>query len=268
MKFLSLIFVALFSQGYLLDYNTIMSRTSDNHGSGAYEVQQIIQWSADSAPLEILETWVVMSESKMKLTLEGLGRLKGRVSGEFIYDTQKKTFRDGTGKVINERLPATFDMVFFHFRSSKWMRERLVNLKLAPPQSLQSRPAMNPNDKNSYQPQSFVSLKRVGGTITYGIGLTESPSLFIEQDQFVVTKVIFPQGHSVLAEDYKETNGLYYPAKFSYSWGTNKLKVKTRKVTFLGKNPPAQLFQFSKDPKNLVLPEDGGLISSFYSAFR
>lgn len=268
MSFLSVLFLSVFTHAYLLEYDTIMSRTADNHGKGGYQIQQSISWSEDGAPMEIVETWTVLSESKMHLRLEGAGRLKNRVRGEFDYDGRKKRFKDTNGQVISQRLPPTFSPVFFHFRSSRAMRERLVSLKMAPPESLQNRPPLKVTEKPDYQPQDFVSLKRVGGTITFGIGNKETPSLYIEQDQFVVTQVQFPQGPIVLAENYKEFPGqFHYPQDITYTIGNNKFTMKLKKVTYLGRSPKAEAFQLSKNAPALQLADET-MAKEFYNTFR
>lgn len=267
MSFFSLLFLSIFTQAYLLEYNTIMSRTASNHGNGGYEIQQVLHWEIDGAPMEILETWTVRSETQMHLRLEGQGRLKNRVQGEIVYDAQKKQMKNANGQIISQRVPPTFSPAFFHFRSSRWMRERLVSLRMAPPESLQDRPALPLTDNPPYQPQNFVSLQRVGGTITFGIG-QENPSLYIEQDQFVVTQIQFPQGPTVLAENYKEFAGRFqYPQSITYTFGKNKARMTLKKVSYLGRTPKAEAFRFSKDAPDVVLPNEPA-IQEFYSTFR
>lgn len=270
MKLLSLLFVALFSQSYMLEYQTIMSRTSDNHGKGGYQVTQVLRWNQDNTPLEILETWTVLSESKMKLKVEGLGLLKNRVHGEIIYDGQKRRYKNEKGQVVSSKLPPTFSPTFFHYRYSKWMKQKMVNLKMVPAASLNNRPPIvsKANDQTSYAPEDFLSLKRIGGTITYGVGTNENSYLFIEQDQFVITKILFPKGPSVLAENYeKHPGGLYYPKSLAYSYGAHKANATEKKVTYLGRSPKAELFQLSKDSKSLALPKEDAVLN-FYSTFR
>lgn len=270
MKLLSLLFITLFSQSYMLEYQTIMSRTSDNHGKGGYQIKQVLRWNQDNTPLEILETWTVLGESKMKLEVEGLGLLKNRVQGEIIYDGQKRRYKNEKDEVVSSTLPQTFSPIFFHYRYSKWMKQKLVNLKMAPAASLKDRAPIvsKPNENTSYAPENFLSLKRVGGTITYGVGESDSPSLYIEQDQFVVTKIVFPKGPSVLAEDYKKHSGdLHYPRSITYTYGAHSAHAKETKVTYLGRSPKAELFQFSKDSKPLALPKDDAVLN-FYSTFR
>lgn len=268
MSFFSLLFLSLFTQAYLLEYSTIMSRTAANHGNGGYQIQQVIRWEIDDVPMEILETWTVRSESQMHLRLEGLGRLKNRVQGEIVYDSQKKLVKNANGQTITQRLPATFSPAFFHFRSSRWMKERLVSLQMAPPESLQDRPPLPLTDNPSYQPQNFVSLQRVGGTITFGIGDHEKPYLYIEQDQFVVTQIQFPRGPSVLAESYKDFPAkLQYPQSMTYTFEKNKAKMTLRKVSYLGRSPKAEAFRFSKEASEVVLPNES-VIQEFYNTFR
>lgn len=268
MGFLSLLFASLFTHAYLLEYSTIMSRTSDNHGNGGYQVQQTIQWNIDGAPAEVLETWTVINESKMHLRVEGLGRLRNQVQGEIVYDTQKKTFKSADGQITSSKLPATFSPHFYHYRSSRWMRERMVSLKMAPPQSLQNRPPLSATDKQNYVPQDFISLQRIGGTITYGIGDKTNPSLFIEQDQFVITRVRFSPEITVTSGEYASYPGsFHYPKSLDYKWNNRTATAKVRKVTYLGRSPKNESVQFSNAAPPLTIPDEN-VIRDFYSMFR
>jgi|GEM_PF-1375177 hypothetical protein len=273
MKFLlSLLLSFSFSaQAYLLGYDTIMSRTAKNHGRGGYQIQQVVQWkNGEGVPFEILETWDVLSESKMRLSLQGLGRLKGHVNGQFLYDGNRRLFRNENGQTVAQKLPATFSPVFFHFRNSKRMRERLVALKMAPRKSLEDRAPLNANSEApTATPQDFLSLQRVGGVITYGIGDQGQPSLFIEQDQFVVTQINFPSGPSVVATGYKENSGgMFYPQELTYSWADQKISVTLQKVLFLGRSPKANLTDLDKDSRPLEIPAEDSALRDFYKIFR
>lgn len=268
MNLFSLLFCCLFSLAHQLEYDTIMSRTSDNHGKGAYQVEQSIEWSVDGSPMEILETWIVLGESKMHLKVQGEGRLNKLVQGEVLYSSQKKMTKNASGQTASYSLPRSFSPVFFHYRASAWMRERMVSLKMAPPQSLQNRPPLKLVDKPPYKAQDFISLQRVGGALAYGIGFPGDPLLFIEQDQFVVLKIKFDETRSVVAENYKKfAANFYYPELITYTFGPNTVKARLKKVTYLGRSPKNEIFQLSSERSNLALPNEP-IIREFYSTFR
>lgn len=144
----------------------------------------------------------------------------------------------------------------------------MVSLKIAPPQSLQNRPPINTMEKESYTPQAFVSLQRVGGTITYGIGDVGNPSLFIEQDQFVVTKVRFSPETSITSGEFAEHPGsFHYPKSLDYKWDNKSAVAKVRKVTYLGRSPKNESVHFSGSAQPLIVPDED-VIREFYSTFR
>jgi len=269
MKFLIALLFTLPANAYLLEYDTIMKRVAKNHGSGAYEIQQSIEWkSPDGVLYQVLEDWVVDSESKMKLSIKGQGALGSQVSGEILYSIGKKQFLVENGKTDSKSLPKTFSPIFFHFRSSGLMKSQLTRLGMTGPESLHGRPPFAANKAPTYKEQKFVQLKRVGGAITYGIGTSQASYLYIEQDQFVVTQIEFPSGEKVVAEDYQEfRQGFYYPKTITYHTKSGLFTVRLKRVTSLGSRPNEKVFQ--RDPKAppLSLPTEGPF-QEFYSLFR
>ncbi|HAG91448.1 MAG TPA: hypothetical protein DCL41_06235 [Bdellovibrionales bacterium] len=269
MKFLIAFLLSSTAFAYVLEYDTIISRTAKNHGAGAYHIQQVVEWKSGEGSLyHVNEDWWVDSESKMKLNLQGAGLLKNQVNGEIIYSANRRKVYDSGEKLTTTRWPQNFSPVFFHFRSSGWMKSYLHQIGMTGAESLQGRPPFSADSAPKYTGQNFVNLKRIGGTITYGIGTAQAPYLFIEQDQFVVTQVSFPTGATVTAHNYEEfSGGFYYPKLIVYKWGNNEVTVNLKRVTYLGRNPKPSVFQ--GDSKNPTFQwSDEIPLKEFYSLFR
>ncbi|NJL25468.1 MAG: hypothetical protein HC902_10035, partial [Calothrix sp. SM1_5_4] len=121
----------------------------------------------------VKETWLVLGENRLRVTLEGRGPLKGLVQGSIVYDGNQKSFIDAAAgaSLRNQRLGEDWLEPLLHFRFGKWFRSRLVSLRVAPAESLNDREPLKTDGEIRYQPPSFIRLSRVGGTVTWAIGV-------------------------------------------------------------------------------------------------
>jgi hypothetical protein len=113
-------------------------------------------------------------------------------------------------------------------------------------------------------------LARLNGIITWAIekstGSVDQPAIWIEQDQFVVSKVRTPIKDSVEAADYaKYENGFYAPRTRVYRWNERFVTAQVKAVRSLGSNTKGVMatagltpFQFS----------GSDAIREFYLRFR
>ena len=131
MKLIALLLWTTGALAYIPEYATITSRAADQHGRGAFQIEQDVTYQRDSESYTVKETWTVLNENNMRVTLEGRGPLRGLVQGTMVFDGNQKTFNDGKS-LRNQRLGEDWLEPFLHFRSSKYLRARLVNLKVAP----------------------------------------------------------------------------------------------------------------------------------------
>lgn len=277
MNLLFTLLTACVSFAYIPEYSLITSHAADQHGKGSYLVEQEVTLKKDGEALTVKETWMVINEIYMRVTLEGRGALKGLVQGSMIYEGAQRFFIDPKNPPTRvQRLGDDWLEPLFYFRSSKFLRNRLVTLKVAPAESLKDRPSLPAEGEIKYAPPSYIRLSRVGGTTAWEIGQPPAtgvhPELWIEQDQFVIRK--YRAGDQVLlrANDYnKYDDGFYFPRQRIYNFGNYTVEVNTLQVKSLGKLrsddlrfKPAKLTA-AKD--GLKLPEADGL-REFYQRFR
>jgi hypothetical protein len=262
------------AQAYIPEYSLIASQAADQHGShGAFEISQLVVFRKDGESYSVHEDWIVEDENRMLVTFEGRGPLKGLVQGRILYlGTQKYFYNNG---VMRQRLGEEWLKPFLHFRSSKYLRSRLVALNIAPPESLHNRPPLDTKSKIKYQAPGFIRLSRVGGTICYAVGRPpvngETPTAWIEQDQFVLRKLKTAHGVTFKASDYSENKpGLWYPSQMSYAFGGFTVEIQTLQVKYLGRiksNDPRFKLASLKKEEPLKLPDLDGL-RDFYQRFR
>lgn len=276
---ISALFMGLSAFAYIPEYSLLMSRAADQHGKGAYQIETEVTVRREGEPLVVRETWVVTGESQMRVTLEGKGALKGLVQGTMIYEPDKKYFIDGNSqRLMSQRLGEDWLEPLFHFRSSKYLRNRLVHLKIAPPESLRDRPAMPSDSEVKYDPPGFIRLSRVGGGISWAIGIPPStampnpPTLWLEQDEFVVRKARTADQTLLRADDYaKFDEGLRFPRLRSYSNGKITVDIRTVSVKSLGKvkGDDARFKNSSLNPaRDAVKFPEADTLKEFYARYR
>lgn len=263
------------AQAYIPEWSLITSRAADQHGKNAYQIEQEVSFRRDAETYTVKETWIVLGENNLRVTIEGRGPLKGLVQGTLLYEGGNKTFIDGTATKTH-RLGEEWLEPLFHFRSGKYLRSRLVTLKVAPPESLRDRPALNSEGDPVYEAPGFIRLSRAGGSIAWAVSgapsAGTSPTIWIEQDQFVIRKYKSSNQVVVHADDYaKFDDGLWYPRVRMYEYGGFKVQIQTLSVKPLGKltNTDSRLkssgLLASKDA--VRWPEPDGL-REFYLRFR
>lgn len=274
-SFLVFIFFSFPGFAYIPEYSMITSRAADQHGKGTYQIEQDVIYRRDTETYTVKETWTVLGENNLRVTLEGRGPLKGLVQGTIIFEGSQKFFSDGNS-IKSQRLGEDWLEPLFYFRSSKYLRSRLVNLKVTPAESLKDRAPLNTEGPVRYEPLSFIRLSRVGGAVCWAIGISPTigsgPTLWIEQDQFVVRKFKGASQTVMRADNYaKFEDGFWFPRNITYTFGGFTVTTNLISLKSLGKLAPTDN-RFKTSSLNpgrdaLKLPDLDSL-HEFYSRFR
>lgn len=277
MSFLVLLLTSAVSFAYIPEYSLIASRTADQHGKGAYQIEQDVTYRRETEVYTVKETWIVTGENNLRVTLEGRGPLKGLVQGTIIYEGSQKSYADGQ-RVNNSRVGDDWLEPLFHFRSGKYFRSRMVNLKVTPSEALRDRGTLNSADGASpnYEAPSYIRLSRVGGSVNWAIGMAptvgQSPQVWIEQDQFVVRKFRGANQALLRADNYtKFADSFWYPRNISYQFGEFTVQTNTLSVKSLGgvQASDSRFKTASLTPgKDTVKIPDSPALREFYSRFR
>lgn len=273
--------VAFFSSisafAYIPPYWMIMSRVADNHGKGAYVIDQDVIFPGETEPLLVNERWTVLNENKMRVEVTGRRQLKDKIKLVFIYDDSRKHFLDEAAARKTGRVPTDFFEPLFHFRFSKNIKPYLVSQKVAPPESLRSE--AHRYSVNNPQPpaESYVRLSRLDGVISWAIGSAslpgaKSPGLWVEQDQFNVRQIRLADEVRVTARRYETfAQGLSFPREREVEFNKTTIRITTNSVSSVASSKEV-LFRLepqslSKDAGAAVFP-DSQLIRSFYTQLR
>jgi hypothetical protein len=259
----------------------IMSRTAENHGSIPYRISQEVVFNHFTEPLTVIETWTIINEREMRLDVVGKGLLKDKIRLNYIYDDNRRYYLDTNMR--RQSVPASMENfeTYFHFRSSKNIKPWLVSLKIAPSESLKSGPPKGGDKNLAPKEEPFVRLARSGGTISYFIGTpsasdAQNPGLWIEQDQFIISKLRLRPNLEIIAQNYKNyPRGLKLPSIREIKWDDKVIRVLTTNVAPLTSGPnlkkhvsPRALIASEKeDVFEPLLPEDQ-VLRDFYTKLR
>lgn len=269
------------AQAYIPPYWMIVSRVTDNHGTGFYKLDMDVIFNHGSEPKVVNERWFVLDEDNMRVEISGKKGFDQPFTATFIYNRGNKSYLDESGKLKKAGVGKYFFEPLFHSRSSKDFKQRLILAGLVSKETLKS--VSNSFDAKAYEEQKsqakateekaeYVKLGRMDGLVSYKVTASneaQSPGIWIEQDQFVIQKLLYPNGVSVNAKDYSGSNGLEFPQNREVRWEKANAYIRLNSSTSLSKTPKNKALVSTsslKDEKS-TLPQDE-VIRNFYSEFR
>lgn len=288
---LFVLFFATAAYAYIPPYWMIASRVADTRNDNFYKIEQDVVFNHGEEPIVIHERWFVYDSNFMRLEIQTKKGFDKTYEATFVYRNNVRSFADSNGKARNQKVNPLFIEPLFHMRNSNDFKNELVRLGLASKDTLNSRPEKfdpkrleqnkrnKKDDTKSEEPTKtmiaknpYVELGRVDGTVSYKISAgndKDSPAIWIEQDQFTVQKLLFPDNSNVRAKDYVRSRGLTFPQQREFHWDNHEAFVRLSTIRTLSKSSKnKELVRTAslKDTKS-ELPEDS-VIRSFYSKFR
>ena len=266
---------------YVPPYWMILSRPADTHGHGIYQIDQDVAFQHGDDPYIVNEKWTVIGENAMKLEVTGRRQLANQIHLTYIYKDGHRYFVDENGVKKTERAPDDWFEPFLYFRFGKNAKTLAVNRGLAPAASLKSEPHKFSPKKPLPEPETFVRLARVDGTVSYAIGTPTPPTspelfpgLWIEQDHFHVRKLRFKSQTEVLAQNFKNYRELWLARDLQVTWPGRQVKISVNNATPLGSDTKVKNqiesaeLSFGKDPSVARLLPNDATIREFYTRMR
>lgn len=273
MKTIFLIFTlfATIALAYIPSSQFIFDRTAELHGKGAYKIVQELTFKGPSETQIVRETWTIVDGGEMLVQAAGeefqMTRLlkRGR-----IY------WADTNGNDQSVEVPVDYYMPALIIRNSTELKKFFFKWGALPPEALREKYTPRDLKQLKIETEKFVRLGRVNGTVQYQFGQTDGAALWIEQDQFFVTKMRAPSGAEFLGQDYIIfSRGFAYPKTQSITFGANKVDIKTLSVVAINLTADMKK-QFEpaafrgREDINVVWPKHSlaSLVQDFYKRFR
>lgn len=275
--FISAILLTAFKvQAYIPPVSFILDSVSKNQGRGVYAINLDLYFQAGSEKVVINENWLIENGSSMSLSAKGPG-----IKIDNIYKDNQRITMDEAGSKKSSGLTVESFESLFHLRNSSQLTRVLLASGMLPHKALQPLRIKNIKD---FKPTSdpFARLTRMGGSIAYtfseplALNATgPTAAIWIEQDQFTIRKVRWSTQAELTADDYSNfSKDLSYPRSREIRWGSNSVKILTRRVDAKVENSSiqAQLSMSALSGKRNSFSnsetEVYKIIREFYSRFR
>ena len=265
-KIFFLIYFIIFSSSviaYIPTYSMILSQLAYFNGRGDYRIDQELFFKQGLEPFSLKETWWIKRSGEMRVDVRSHKEELKDLYLRFIYSRNMKRFRNENNK-IQKRIISPYHLEQpFHLRSERKLQKLFSLWKVAPLQI--------PERKIDQGSDSFVRLGRKGGMVQYQVR-QDIPSLWIQQDEFVIHSWKWLSGESLVAWDYQLYPGhFFFPTKRRFRQTTQEVGIQVKKVQSLklGK----KIFSISQLSKKNKLPENLSSLNrenlrEFYEKFR
>ena len=214
-------------------------------------------------PLHLKETWWVSGPGQMRLDVKAKKKEFKDLYLRFIYQGNKKIFKDENNQIQRRSLSHYHLEKPFHLRSAQRLKRLFSFWKVA---SFQV-----PEREEGQGSDSFVRLSRKGGSVQYQIGEGKA-RVWLEQDEFVIRSWKWLSGESLLAWGYKlYPRHLFFPSQRLFRYHSEEVLIQVRKVQSLriGKKwiHRSKLSGKNTLPQNLS-SADRDRVREFYEKFR
>lgn len=274
------LFVAFFvcaAEAYIPHSQTITSRLIRTHGKGAYAIEQDVQFRIGAENIVLRESWIVTDSEAMKLTVSPApgSKIEGNIHFESLYQSGKRVLTDpSSGNVTTAALSLEFIEPVFHSRTSRSFLGSLARSKVVPASFLNERPRPQRIDQVRHTPEPHVRLGRTSGAMAWVFGEPTpangplNPSVWIEQDMFVVRRLRFPSEAELLADKYANyARELKLPRERTLNWQNHSVNIRLISVRPLSAAQASKALGSAAALRPGRLPEHAQ-IREFYTRFR
>ncbi|PIU00355.1 MAG: hypothetical protein COT74_05340 [Bdellovibrionales bacterium CG10_big_fil_rev_8_21_14_0_10_45_34] len=276
MKFLiifaSITFSALFANAHVPSANYIFKRLAENSGEKNYRIESEVELRSKEGSYRFTEVWNINNIYSMNVSF------KGDLNGAIVYTKGQRQFVLG-GKTQRQKYSEEFFELVFHNRSRETWSRFLEMTGIAKPSELfveevKLEKVREPGKKELtlktvYTPNSLVRPSRQLGILNLAIGTPSEggssqlkPQLWVDQEQFVISKIRFRSGAEVEAKGYQVFAGKFqYPSLKTLRFEDGEASLKTTSVA---------TFEKYEEPKDLspIDTKDSHILNEYIKRFR
>jgi hypothetical protein len=276
----SLFLVTVNSHGYIPSARMILDRVAESALKTPLFVEQDVTILSADQSVSVKEQWLFENENSIRLIVRGEKDLKEQIVFQTLFSDNQKT-TTLSGLLQTQRSPrGPLEKIFFFKGTENLMRflvqQSIVGDEIYRSQNFKKIPG---NVGFQYQPEAFLRLGRLGGSVAYVFGPPPkgdaiSPGFWVEQDQFHVLKLRNANGDEMRSEKPTTySRSAKWPKELSYNWGSGgsaaQAQVQVINVR-MAEASHRQLFQKNADKRSADFERHTGryLIEEFYQRFR
>lgn len=253
----------------------ILQKTSENAGSGIYQIEQEVQFQNGSDILTLKENWLIENDGNMKLHVTSSRDQQNKEAVNFYVQYSGGNRNANTALIPNKKMSDEFLQKYFFIRSSEVWAQTLQRWDIASANSLLKKPGRSGKDSNGAD-EPYLRLSRSGGVTTYAFGQAAAanltPGLWVEQDQFVLRKLRLNTQTEMTADKFSSyARNLNYPRVQTVRWGNNSVTIQTISVAARTKEQAlafANKVNSSGKTEGLQGQPAAATVEDFYKRFR
>ena len=275
---LTLLFSSLVGQAYIPNSQFIFLKLVKNHGSGDYRIEQEVTFPFGNDQKVIKETWYSRNGQDFYLLAKGRG-----FHLERLYINGKAYAKSSNGQIVQLPWPKEFVEPWFLTTSTRDLTSLIRKADIANTSAFNWDPVKSLEKAES--PDDLpVRLTRNRGVVMYSYGTptpkdTEdlNPTLWVEQDRFVVRRIRYKSKTEIIADEFSEyAKNLSFPKTRMVNWSELSVPLRVVQITALGNGSSRttnllSYNSFVKNKENKTVVEENlvnNSIEDFYSRFR
>ncbi len=247
------------TEAYIPSYSLILSHLAYFQGKGGYRIEQELFFKG-ARPFSLKEIWWIKDPNYIRLDVKSAQ--KEKLYFRFIYEKNKKWFKDEKGRLKNQLISYYHLERPFHLRSARELGKLFSFWKVAPFPPAERKPGVG------FEP--FLRLSRKGGVIQYETGLGKA-RVWVEQDEFVIRSWKWSTGETLMAWNYRLYPGhFFFPSKRLFTQNATETEIQVKKVQSL--KLTKKTFRKTQLLPNVLDPELTSIVQErmreFYGKFR
>jgi hypothetical protein len=221
------------ANAYVPSTQFIFNRLAAQHGKGEYSIDDEVTFHEGADTAIFHENWLVFDGGEMRVVAvsDDGGRIFKIMKRGRVY-----WLEEGSSEHSDEVGPDQFMRVLLT-RSAVDLKRTFVNWGIMPSEVLREKKMPKEVKDLQYEPETFVRLGRIAGTVAYVYGTpapvegTAPAGLWIEQDVFNIRKLRTPDSSEISLNDYATyARGLAFPRSQTILWGNHEVNVRVTKV--------------------------------------
>jgi hypothetical protein len=283
-QFIAILAMTVFSiiaWAYVPSTKLVLTKAGINGGQGAYRIDQDVQFFGELEDLQVTESWTILDGNNIRLNISGQKQLKDQFNLQILYKDGRRYSINENGERTAAVVPTDFIDSLFLYRSRAGLGGAMVQMHLASGQILRDRTVNKSAKSVDYQPESFLSLSRLGTDLAFLIADpvvqkgTQKVGVWLDQDSFAIRQIQTQSGAALEANEYVEhPRGFRLPNRRTLKWDTKIVQTRVIKVTAYGpefegkKTFDMATFDGRKDNKLKAVWPDSQIIRDFYARFR